>query len=199
MGNTKINQRTFVVKAGMTPEDVVKSANATPQQKKYAVIFDSDGIKGYSQREADIFNSTTITERGNQGISLWTRYANGSKKETKFKGDISSFKFTPANKVKPYIVSKKQTNSNKQTVTNTKVYEKAPVFSEALYKDCKSWQLETDSYDYKIVNAIGTDDSKITDEYYRNNRLLMHKRTKNGQELEYRLYNTDGSLYCKRP
>ncbi len=62
--------------------------------------------------------------------------------------------------------------------------------------------------EYGLYNADGTKDkiryidndgSQVSDEYYRNNRLLMHKRTKNGQELEYRLYNTDGSLYCKRP
>ena len=120
MGNTKVNQRSFVVKAGMTPEDIVKSANATPQQKKYAVIFDSDGIKGYSQREADIFNATTITERGNQGISLWTRCADGSKKETKFKGDIASFKFVPQEAVKPYKmarISQKETTPKIQLDT----------------------------------------------------------------------------------
>ena len=116
MGNQPAVNRTFIVKAGMTPQDVINSNEATAQQKKMAYVFDSDGVAGYSQREADVFNATLITDRGQNGVSLWTRYKDGSKKETKYSGDISSFKFAPKRDVKPYVVTKKKAThaTNKQ-------------------------------------------------------------------------------------
>lgn len=101
MGNDlTTNNREFAIRAGMKPEDVAKSDKATPQQKKLACVFDADGTPGYSQREADVFNSTVITDKGKDGVSLWTAYADGSVKETKFKGDISSFKYAPQGDLK---------------------------------------------------------------------------------------------------
>ena len=116
MGNPQTVNRIFIVKAGMTPQDVINSKKATAQQKKMAYVFDSDGVAGYSQREADVFNATLITDRGQNGVSLWTRYKDGSKKETKYSGDISSFKFAPKGDVKPYVVTKKKAThaTNKQ-------------------------------------------------------------------------------------
>ena len=104
MGNQTTVQRTFVIKAGMTPQDVITSKEATAQQKKIAYVFDADGITGYSQREADVFNATIIADRGKNGVSLWTRYKDGSRKEVKCTGDISNFKYAPKGEVKPYIV-----------------------------------------------------------------------------------------------
>ena len=116
MENSSTVNRIFIVKAGMTPQDVINSKEATAQQKKMAYVFDSDGVAGYSQREADVFNATLITDRGQNGVSLWTRYKDGSKKETKYGGDISSFKFAPKGDVKPYVVTKKKAThaTNKQ-------------------------------------------------------------------------------------
>ena len=116
MENSSTVNRIFILKAGMTPQDVINSKEATAQQKKMAYVFDSDGVAGYSQREADVFNATLITDRGQNGVSLWTRYKDGSKKETKYGGDISSFKFAPKGDVKPYVVTKKKAThaTNKQ-------------------------------------------------------------------------------------
>ena len=95
MSSPKINPRKLFIKEGMTPEDVRKNSKATPQQKAFANIFDSDGIKGYSAREAEVFNSTSITCNGKKGITLWTSYKDGSKERTIVPGDIASFKYTP--------------------------------------------------------------------------------------------------------
>lgn len=107
MGNDlTTNTREFAIRPGMKPEDVAKSDKATPQQKKLACVFDADGTPGYSQREADVFNSTIITDKGKEGVSLWTAYADGSVKETKIKGDISSFKYAPKGDLKNTHVAK---------------------------------------------------------------------------------------------
>ena len=55
--------RAFTVTAGMTPQDVINSAKATAQQKKMAYVFDSDGIEGYSQREADVLTIIMEVDR----------------------------------------------------------------------------------------------------------------------------------------
>lgn len=101
MGNeVKVTTRTFSVKEGMTAEDVRKSPNATAQQKKMADVFDSDGIKGYSKREADVFNATVISDHGKNVVSLWTKFADGSRKETLVKGDLKAIKYAPEGKIK---------------------------------------------------------------------------------------------------
>ena len=131
--NTTVNRRRLVIKADMKPQDVINSKEATAQQKKMALVFDSDGVAGYSQREADVFNATIIADHGKNGISLWTRYKDGSKKETKYAGDIASFKFAPKCDVKPYIVAKgneisTQTtpvlNRNTNISNNSNIYDK---------------------------------------------------------------------------
>lgn len=105
MGNkSSVQQRIFYIKAGMTPNDVIKSHGATVQQKKLAFVFDSDGVAGYSQREADIFNATTINDKGKEGIFLWTRYCNGEKIKTTVSGDLAKFKYMPLGDVKPYDI-----------------------------------------------------------------------------------------------
>ena len=122
MTDSKMNveHRTLVIKAGMTPQDVIKSDKATAEQKKMAFVFDSDGVAGYSQREADVFNATLIADHGKQGISLWTRYEDDSRKETKFIGDVTSFKYAPKGDVKPYTVKKgTQTKAVQTTQTKT--------------------------------------------------------------------------------
>ena len=101
MTGTKVaSQRTLVIKPGMTPEDVKKAPNATLEQKAMAHIFDADGKDGFSQREAEVFNATSITNNGKNGVSLWTTYADGTKKETKVAGDLTAFKYAPSGDVK---------------------------------------------------------------------------------------------------
>ena len=51
MGNMNIQQHKFIVKAGMTAEDVKNSKEATALQKKYASAFDTDRQKGFSQKD----------------------------------------------------------------------------------------------------------------------------------------------------
>lgn len=95
MGN-EIVQRTFVVRAGMTPEDVMNAKNATAQQKKMSAAFDNDGVYGYSKEEAKLFNSTSIADHGEKGVSLWTKNQQGVKKETKVAlKDIKTYKYKP--------------------------------------------------------------------------------------------------------
>ena len=118
MENITTNKRTFIVIAGMTPQDVINSSDATQQQKKFAHVFDSDGVIGYSQREADVFNATLINEKGHNGVSLWTRYADGSKKETKYVGDITNFKYAPSGDLKPYNMA--QTYNSDEYFENPK-------------------------------------------------------------------------------
>ena len=132
MSSEKVNIRKFFITEGMTPEDVRKSPNATEQQKTMADIFDSDGVKGYSQREADVFNSTAIADHGKQGVSLWTRYADGSCKETKCQGDITSFKFAPQGELKPYGTTSQKANPAEKKISFDK---KSYNFAE-LYKKC---------------------------------------------------------------
>lgn len=117
MGNgTKVTTRTFTVQEGMTPEDVMKSPNATAQQKKMAPVFDADGVKGYSQREANVFNATIISDHGKGGVSLWTKYADGTRKETLVKGDLKAFKYAPEGEIRPTAYK----NSGKPTTRTIK-------------------------------------------------------------------------------
>ena len=116
MGNQQSIKRIFAITVGMTPQDVIDSKEATAQQKKMACVFDSDGNGEYSQREADVFNATTITDRGKNNISLWTRYKDGTKKETIIKENINTFKYSPNGDVKPYLAPSAEQikNQNKQ-------------------------------------------------------------------------------------
>ena len=104
MGNDPTVKRILTVTAGMKPQDIINSKKANELQKKLAYVFDADGIEGYSQREADVFNATLITDRGAKGISLFTRYQDGSIKETKHSANLDSFKFAPRGEVKPYEI-----------------------------------------------------------------------------------------------
>ena len=92
----------LIIKAGMKAQDVINSDVATQQQKKLALIFDADGIQGYSQREADVFNATDITEKEDGCIVLSTKLANGKTKSSTLCGDVADFKYAPSGEVKPY-------------------------------------------------------------------------------------------------
>lgn len=92
----RVQQRKFVVKAGMTPQDVINSNSATVAQKKMATCFDSDGIPGYSTEEAERFNSTCISLKSNNEVSLFTRDKNGKLiHQENYKGDLFSYKYMP--------------------------------------------------------------------------------------------------------
>ena len=99
---TTVQSRKFVVKAGMTAEDVKHSISATALQKKYANVFDSDGQKGYSQKEADLFNATTFSEKADGSVMFWTRQKDGTKKGTKMSGDINKMHYSFDGSIKPY-------------------------------------------------------------------------------------------------
>lgn len=104
---TTVQHRKFIVKAGMTAEDVKKSKDATALQKKYANVFDSDGQKGFSQKEADLFNATTFSEKADGSVMFWTRQKDGTKKGVKFSGNIDEMNYSVKSDVKPYITTKK--------------------------------------------------------------------------------------------
>ena len=97
---TTVQRRKFVVKAGMTAEDVKNSKSATALQKKYANVFDSDGQKGYSQKEADLFNATTFSEKADGSVMFWTRQKGGTKKSTKMTGDVKDMHYVIKKEVK---------------------------------------------------------------------------------------------------
>ena len=122
MGNDKttISRRSLVIKPNMTVAGVQQSKQATPQQKMAAGIFDANGDGKYNQKEANAFNSTLITTHKKDGsISLWTRYANGQKKETRVAGDVMAYKHAPSAQVKPYVrmVHAKPTTAGKSVAT----------------------------------------------------------------------------------
>ncbi len=107
MNNLQIEKGPFTLEAGMKPEDVIKSNLATDQQKKLAHIFDADGIEGYSQREANIFNATTITDNGNEGFTLCTTFADGSKKSETIGLDVvQNYKYSPDGDIKQNRIKK---------------------------------------------------------------------------------------------
>ena len=134
MGNGSVQVRKLVIKEGMKPSDVINSDKATDLQKKYAAIFDADG-NGYSKQEAAVFNATTISDKGKKGVSLWTRYADGTVREFSFKGDAAAFKFTPLEEVKPYTkkvakpAQKGKAFQAKQTETKVEYPPKAPDYT----------------------------------------------------------------------
>ena len=99
----KVHQRSLIVKANMTPADVRNAKNATPEQKAMANIFDANNDGKYSQAEANTFNSTLISDHGNGKVSLWTRYTDGTRKETVVSGDVAAYKHAPSKSVKPYV------------------------------------------------------------------------------------------------
>ena len=103
MSSMNIQQRKFAVKAGMTVDDVKNSKDATALQKKYASAFDTDGQKGFSQKEADLFNATTFSEKADGSVTFWTRQKDGTKKGTKFDSKDKNIQFKSEDEVKPYI------------------------------------------------------------------------------------------------
>ena len=103
MSNMNVQQRKFIVKAGMTVNDIKNSKEATAMQKKYASAFDTDGQKGFSQKEADLFNATTFSEKSDGTVTFWTRQKDGTKKGTKFNSKDNNIQFKSDDEVKPYV------------------------------------------------------------------------------------------------
>ena len=116
MTNTNVQQHKFILKAGMTSEDVKRSKDATALQKKYASAFDTDGIKGFSQKEADLFNATTFSEKADGSVTFWTRQKDGTKKGTKFDINDNNIQFKSDDEVKPYVKQIKIKNTTKTLI-----------------------------------------------------------------------------------
>ena len=132
MSNVNIQQRKFVVKAGMTVDDVKNSKEATTLQKKYASAFDTDGQKGFSQKEADLFNATTFSEKADGSVIFWTRQKDGTKKGTKFDSNDNNIQFKTEDEVKPYTaIQSKNDNINIVTKKNSKANHDIEC-----YRDC---------------------------------------------------------------
>ena len=119
MAEINVQQRKFIVKAGMTADDVKNSKEATALQKKYASAFDTDGEKGFSQKEADLFNATTFAEKADGTVTFWTRQKDGTKKGTKFDSNDKNIQFKSEDDVKPYIkkVAVKKAEKQEQNVS----------------------------------------------------------------------------------
>ena len=194
MGNPQTVNRIFIVKAGMTPQDVINSKEATAQQKKMAYVFDSDGVAGYSKREADVFNATLITDRGQNGVSLWTRYKDGSKKETRYVGDVTSFKYAPTGEVKPYVVAKKQTPTTKTKSLATQIIQE--------FERTGKGELKVETYDNGNIKSkiYKNKENEVTQIYYVNGNLSMSEVRKNSKyehrwiTTEYNTYYENGNL-----
>ena len=167
MGNDKttISKRSLVIKPNMTVAGVQHSKQATPQQKMTAGIFDANGDGKYNQKEANAFNSTLITTHKKDGsISLWTRYANGQKKETRVAGDVMAYKHAPSAQVKPYVrmVHAKPTAAGKSVATQ--------VVEDFVYRGKGKLTVETYP-DGKIKSKEyneGNGDKVTTFNYYQN-------------------------------
>ncbi len=181
---TTLQHRKLVVKAGMTAEDVKNSKDATALQKKYANVFDSDGQKGFSQREADVFNATIISDHGKQGVSLWTRYQDGSKKETKYVGDVDSFKFTPKGDVKPYVVKK---GSKQQPTRPQQLTRPLPPLTEVVYGDTLTYYSKQDSIEFHKKDNAGWAKYKNAD----NAGWTKYKNADNAGWAKYKNAKTD--------
>lgn len=159
---TTVQHRKFVVKAGMTAEDVKKSKDAIALQKKYANVFDSDGQKGFSQKEADLFNATTFSEKADGSVMFWTRQKNGTKKGVKFSGNIDEMNYSVKSEVKPYITTKKVA---KKVVKQTK--QEAVSFWDSKWSGHQIAKLTGDNdftdwlQDKDKVCTDGKDDGKI--------------------------------------
>ena len=148
MGDGKVNVRKLVIKEGMTPQDVKNNPKATPQQKAFACVFDSDGVEGYSAREAEVFNSTTITYKGEKGITLWTQYQDGTKKGTTVSGDIASFKYAPQGDVKPQVCECEKTKGEKpKSISNdAQLQGKMQTISKAEFDDMYKKSIGRDDF-----------------------------------------------------
>ncbi len=211
MGNEMtVTTRTFTVKEGMTPEDVRKSPYATAQQKKMADVFDADGVKGYSKREADVFNATAIADHGKDCVSLWTKYSDGSRKETLVKGDLKAFKYAPEGDIKPtkYMSGKPKTKTLKnkeQQITfvqdkNSKLkypanYTRVEVGKGGIVSSDTTYYVGTDKPEY--INYSNEDKKTPVYEKFDENGQLKYSVKQDfeyrpGRDIPYTMYNAQG-------
>lgn len=199
MGDKTVQTRVFTVREGMTPEDVRKAPNATAMQKKMAAIFDADGVKGYSASEAAVFNATSISEHGKSDVSLWTKYADGTRKETRIKGDISAFKYAPKGKVKKIayregdLTKKKVETKPKSTYTPPEVGKAGIAASDTAYytgtDKIASVGYYTDKAKKNLIHETEYDESGKVKEY-----TWYDPDSKNKGWSDFTTYNPDGSL-----
>lgn len=192
MGNCKVTtpqQRTFVVKAGMTPQDVINAKNATPQQKKVAYAFDNDGVAGYSRAEAKLFNTTAITDKGSKGVSFWRTLPNGKKEETRVSNEaLATFKYIPKgykpNPNEPKLTEAEIRAKYKQLnrdVDNLKFYSNGQLKKEEISSN-KSiyWNEGQYSKEIKYAENGDTISSKERNSDY-NGAYTVEKEYKNGK------------------
>ena len=197
MGDKTVQTRVFTVREGMTPEDVRKAPNATAMQKKMAAIFDADGVKGYSAREAAVFNATTISEHSKSDVSLWTKYADGTRKETRVKGDLTSFKYAPTGKIKKTVykkgnlTSKKVDDKPKSTYTPPEVGKAGIAASDTAYytgtDKIASVRYYTDKAKKNLIHETEYDESGKVKEY-----TWYDPDSKNKGWSDFTEYNANG-------
>lgn len=183
MGNTTAVKRTFVVEAGMKPQDVIRSSLATEQQKRLAHIFDADGIEGYSQREANIFNATTITDKGEKGVTLWTTFADGSKKATNVSNDmLPDYKYSPDGEV----------NHTKMKMTPEQLEEKYKGKGRLEYEYYPNGQLKQEKlYHTNTYDSRGV----IKEVKYKQNGDTISYKSKDGGNLHSYWVDTEKDYY----
>ena len=196
-GEVKVTTRTFTVKEGMTLQEVVNSPKATAMQKKMVAVFDSDGNGVYSKREAAVFNATTISDHGKDGVSLWTKYADGSRKETVLKGDLNALKYAPKGTIRAvkYPAGKPQTKTVKP---ESKTAYKAPKIGEfgiqaadTLYALNNHNIAEIDYYSDKAKKNMVRYDNFDGKGKIKKYTYLLDTKTKYFRD--YITYNPDGS------
>ncbi len=81
-----INSIGIKISAGMTPDDILSSNDATKEQKATAFLFDTDGQYGYSEAEAEAFNNAQIELKGKK-YSIWTTTPEGNERKIEYKDD----------------------------------------------------------------------------------------------------------------
>ncbi len=106
MSTIRTQKRKFVIKAGMSIDFVKSAKDATSLQKKYASAFDTDNNKVFSQKEANIFNATSFSERADGTVMFWTRKKDGTKQGKKFNINDKNIKYDVNFDVLPYVKAK---------------------------------------------------------------------------------------------
>lgn len=153
---------------------------------------------GFSQREADVFNATTITCHGENGVSLWTTYRDGSKKETKIANDdIADFKFAPEGKLSRKRVANKpgadsrnfraikiaeEIEKSGNGTIETVMDEYSNKVREKIYRDSSG------RYEVRLRYASYDDDGHLTISE------LHEKKGDEWQNTEYNYYYPNGNL-----
>ena len=193
----KVHQRSLLVKANMTPADVRNAKNATPEQKAMASIFDANNDGKYSQAEANTFNSTLISDHGNGKVSLWTRYTDGTRKETVVSGDVAAYKHAPSKSVRPYVRNVFFAKTKAESTNSTQLQNAINKYSKM--KGDYSFDVAKDGT--KTILFTEKDKASYKEVYYPNGKMkekyVSEARNEGWENVEHEIYSANGTLQLK--